>query len=421
MNKALTIEGNHPLEGRVNTHGAKNSALPLLAATLLTDEPVVLNNIPDLQDVATMLDMITQLGKEVTPLSPASYRISGTVNSTTAPVELVTKMRASFLVLSPLVGRYGEAQVALPGGCTIGSRPVNLHLEGLSSLGATITQEDGRIRAHAEKLLGSDIFLDYPSVGTTEQLIMAAITANGTTRIYNPAREPEIKDLIHLLCKLGADISVEENAIFIQGTETLGGAEHQVISDRIEAGTYLLAGAITGGQVTVTDTDPQYLKAITLKLREAGLEVKEKEREVTVVGDNRPSGIEVTTLPYPGFPTDLQAPITAMLCIADGESVIEETVFDSRVDHVPELNKLGAKITLAKPDTIFITGTNTLQGTSVDAPDIRAGAALILAGLASKGKTTISGMEHVDRGYTELVTNLGNLGAQIRRTDISDE
>lgn len=416
MQKELTITGGRPLQGTLAVNGAKNSALPLLAATLLTDRPITLHNVPDLEDVSTMLEMISQLGKSVKAREQGTYTIEGAPDEHRAPPELVKKMRASFLVLAPLVGRLGQAEVALPGGCTIGSRPINLHLHGLSKLGTEVNQRDGKIRTSADRLRGSQIYLDYPSVGSTEQLLMGAVMAKGVTEIYNPAREPEIDDLIAFLRKLGADIEKTATEITVRGGQKLGGTDHDVIPDRIETGTYMIAAAVTGGSVTLQETNPGHLKAVSLKLRDAGVEVKESENSITVNGQRSLRGVTIKTLPYPGFPTDLQAPATAMLALALGKSVVEETVFDGRVDHVPELNKLGADITVSGSDTIFINGTDQLQGTSVTAPDIRAGASLVIGGLAAEGTTTVSGLEHIDRGYSDIGDKLSRLGAKVRRS-----
>lgn len=415
MTEKLIIQGGEILEGKIEISGAKNSALPLIAATLLTEKDVHLENVPSLDDVQTMLDMVSELGKDVTATGPDTVSITGSVSSNQAPAELVRKMRASFLVLAPLVGRTGRAEVPLPGGCNIGTRPVNLHLEGLEKLGVEINQDDGRIIAQANNIQGNDIFLDYPSVGATEQLLMAAVGAKGTTTIYNGAQEPEIRDLALFLTELGADLSLDGSILTVNGKNELGGGEYEVLSDRIAAGTYMLAGLATGGRVKVESVDPSSIKPLSLKLRKAGAKVEENERSVQVESRGRPDNLEVITLPFPGFPTDLQAPITSLLTLAKGKSVVKETVFDSRFGHVAELSKMGADISVTNSNTVFIEGKRELRGTEVEATDIRAGASLVIAGLAAEGKTEVSGMKHLDRGYSQLQSHLESLGAITER------
>ncbi len=415
MSEQLVINGGNPLKGHINIAGAKNSALPLLAATLMTEEPVVLENIPLLDDVSTMLSMIKGLGKQITQLEPSKVRITGPIKINRAPEELVRKMRASFLVLAPLLGTVGEAEVPLPGGCNIGTRPVDLHLNGLSELGTEITQTDGKIIAHANELLGADIFLDYPSVGTTEQLLMGAVKASGKTTIYNGAQEPEVRDLVHFLQQLGANIEVNGSVLTVEGTTKLTGGTYKVLPDRIAAGTYMVAVGSTGGNVVLNDVRPSTLKQLTSKLRNAGIEVNEQKDTIEVISESRPRSLEVITLPYPGFPTDLQAPITTFLALANGKSVVKETVFDSRFGHVAELRKMGADISVPNSSTLFINGKKNLRGTKVSATDIRAGASLVVAGLAATGQTVISGTEHIDRGYSNLVDNFQRLNADLDR------
>lgn len=415
MTEKLIVQGGETLEGEIEIAGAKNSALPLIAATLLTEEEVRLENVPKLDDVQTMLEMVRELGKDVTSTGPNTVRITGSVSSNQAPTELVRKMRASFLVLAPLVGRTGRAEVPLPGGCNIGTRPVNLHLEGLEQLGVNITQDDGRIIARADNLRATDIFLDYPSVGATEQLLMAGVSAPGTTKIYNGAQEPEIRDLALFLTELGANISLEGSILTINGGKGFGGGKYEVLSDRIAAGTYMLAGVATGGRVKVESVDPSSIKPLSLKLSKAGVKVEENEHSVQVESQGRPDNLEIITLPFPGFPTDLQSPITSLLTLAKGKSVVKETVFDSRFGHVAELSKMGADISVTNSNTVFIEGKESLRGTEVEATDIRAGAALVIAGLAGEGITEVSGMNHLDRGYSQLQCHLESLGAKIKR------
>ncbi len=415
MSERLIIRGGTPLEGRIKVPGAKNSALPLLAATLLTDEPVTLKNVPPLKDVGTMLSMIQQLGKRIEKPAPMTVRVTGGIETNRAPEELVRKMRASFLVLSPLLGRVGEAEVPLPGGCNIGTRPVDLHLNGLSRLGTEISQTDGRIIARANNLQGNEIFLDYPSVGTTEQLLMAAVRADGETDIYNGAQEPEVRDLVDFLVELGADVEVDGSILTVRGSEELHGGEYEVLPDRIAAGTYMIAIAATGGHATVGEVRPSIMKQLTLKMRKSGITVNEGPDSLEVISGRRPKNLEIRTLPYPGFPTDLQAPVSALLTIAEGKSVVKETVFDSRFGHVAELRKMGADISVPNSSTLFINGTDGLRGAKVEATDIRAGASLVIAGLAASGTTEVVGLGHIDRGYSRLVENFQDLSAQLEK------
>jgi len=415
MKEKITIQGGRPLKGELKIPGAKNSALPLIASSLLTDQPVNLTNVPDLKDVQTMLSMVENLGNTSSGES-GDVEIRGTINSNRAPTELVKKMRASFLVLAPLVARTGEAVVPIPGGCNIGTRPVDLHLEGLKRLGVSVEQDDGRIVARADQLIGNDVFLNYPSVGATEQLITAATLAEGKTTIYNGAQEPEIRDLVSFLNKMGARVNLDGSIIRVTGVNELEGTNYPVLPDRIAAGTYLLAGAATSGEVEVTHVNTDSIKPLSLKLRKADVEIEEKETAIRARSGRRPKSVEVITLPYPGFPTDLQAPITSLLSLARGKSVVKETVFDSRFGHVPELNKMGAEISVTNSSTVFIEGQEGLRGTEVEATDIRAGASLVIAGLAARGETVVTGTEHLDRGYSNLVENLSSLGARVERS-----
>lgn len=414
MKEKITIQGGKPLKGKLKIPGAKNSALPLIASSLLTDQPVKLSNVPDLKDVHTMLSMVENLGNNSSGES-GDVELRGSIDSSRAPAELVKKMRASFLVLAPLVARTGEAVVPIPGGCNIGTRPVDLHLEGLKRLGVSVEQDDGRIIARADQLTGNDVFLNYPSVGATEQLITGATLAEGVTTIYNGAQEPEIRDLVNFLNEMGARINLNGSIIRITGVEELEGTNYSVLPDRIAAGTYMLAGAATAGEVEVTQVNTDSIKPLSLKLKKAGIEIEGKESSISTRSNGRPKSVEVITLPYPGFPTDLQAPITSLLALARGKSVVKETVFDSRFGHVPELNKMGADISVTNSSTVFVEGQDNLRGTEVEATDIRAGASLVIAGLAARGETVVTGTEHLDRGYSNLVENLKSLGASIER------
>jgi UDP-N-acetylglucosamine 1-carboxyvinyltransferase len=410
----LEIEGGRRLTGKITVEGAKNAALPACVATLLTDDPVTLHSVPQLRDVNTILATITSLGKRVTRSKDTVKIASGDILRTHAEANYVKQMRASFLVLGPLVARLGHAIVPLPGGCTIGPRPVNLHLEGLRQLGATIDERKDSVVVSAEHLRGAQIDLAYPSVGATEQLLMTATLAKGETRINNPAKEPEVVDLIDLLRKMGAQIDLRPTAIHVAGTGRLHGAQHTVIPDRLEAGTYLLAAAITGGEVSVQGVIPDHIRSLLTVLQKAGMTLSEGTDAITLANQERPVPLEVATAPYPGFPTDLQPPLVASLSLGKGESLVEETVFPHRFAYVPALTSMGARIEAAT-GTARITGMSTLQGAPVNASDIRAGAALVLAGLAAQGHTTIHQLEHIDRGYARFEEKLSHLGAQIER------
>jgi len=410
----LSIKGGRRLTGSINVEGAKNAALPACVATLLTDEPVILHRIPQLRDVSTILATITSLGKRVTREGDRVEITHGGALKAEAEARYVKQMRASFLVLGPLLARLGHAVVPLPGGCTIGPRPIDLHVQGLKRLGATIEERVDSVVVSAEQLSGARIDLPYPSVGATEQLVMAATLAKGETWIENPAKEPEVADLIDLLRKMGAQIEVTPTAIRVVGTDSIHGAEHTVIPDRLEAGTYLLAAAITGGEVEVRGVVPKHLRPLLAVLKEAGMMCFEGNDTIVLANTERPHPVRVSTTPHPGFPTDLQPPLVAMLSLARGKSVIEEMVFERRFGYIPSLKRMGAQIVLTDR-TATITGVSTLWGAEVDAPDIRAGAALVLAGLAAQGCTTISQLEQIDRGYAKIEVKLSLLGAQIER------
>lgn len=413
--KHLSIDGGKRLSGEITVDGAKNAALPECVASLLTDEPVTLHNVPHLRDVDTILATIASLGKRVSWPTEDTVTITGEGRlSAEAESFYVEQMRASFLVLGPLVARLGRAVVPLPGGCTIGPRPVDLHLQGLRRLGATIEEHEDSVTVRAERLRGARITLSYPSVGATEQLVTTATLADGETRIENPAREPEIADLIALLRKMGAQIDVEATEIRVMGTDRLHAANHTVIPDRLEAGTYLLAAGVTGGEVAVENVIPDHLRSLLDVLKEAGMTLSQKPNTITLSSQARPRSIRVSTAPYPGFPTDLQPPLVALCSVANGESLVEETVFESRFAYVPTLNGMGAQITVVG-GSAHITGVDRLRGTSADAPDIRAGAALVLAGLAAQGHTAIGRLDRIDRGYARLEEKLSLLGARIER------
>lgn len=411
----IIITGQQPLRGSVKVSGAKNAALPILASVILGDGECTLTNVPRVVDVFTMGKLLGMLGATVQADGNRVTMKMDALRSSEAPYDLVRTMRASVVVLGPLLARWGEATVSLPGGCAIGSRPVNLHLAGFEKMGATVTVEHGYIKAKAPRLQGARICLDFPTVTGTENLMMAACLAAGTTVIENAAKEPEIVDLAAFLVKRGARIvGAGSDLITIEGVKALRGADHDVIPDRIEAGTYLAAGAITGGDVSVEGCRPQHLEAVTAKLREAGAEVVEGKESVRLTARARLKSVDVKTYPYPGFATDMQAQMMALMCVAQGTSVITETVFESRFIHVPELQRMGAEIKVDGSHAV-VTGRARLTGAPVMASDLRASAGLIVAGLAAEGDTDIARVYHLDRGYERIEEKLRGLGARITR------
>jgi len=417
--KALVIEGGEPLSGSVSISGAKNAALPACVASLLTEDPVTLHSVPQLRDVSTILYTLGALGKRVVRHDTSVSIGTGGGLIPEANAYSVGQMRASFLVLGPLVARLGKAIVPLPGGCAIGARPVDLHLEGLRVLGARVEEQSGVVVVTADRLIGGTIHFPFPSVGATEQIIMAACLAQGITEIHNAAVEPEVIDLIDLLSKMGAEVSViGDRTIRVTGKRSLGGAEHTLIPDRMEAGTILLAGAITGGNVSVSPVRTDHLEAFLDSLRASGLDLEIDEMTVSVHCSVRPEAIKIETAPYPGFPTDLHPPMAALLSTSVGTSSIEEAVFERRFAYATELSKMGARIVQAGK-TISIQGVEGLIGRQVEAPDIRGGAALVLAGLVAQGRTVITGLDHIDRGHANLETKLRAIGARIERRENS--
>lgn len=411
----IAIEGGRRLSGRVCVNGSKNAALPILAATLLTGEESKLEGIPPLLDVFTMFDVLRQLGAEVKEEGKIVRIWRSDPTRFEASHDLVRRMRASFLVMGPLLTRHGRARISLPGGCAIGSRPIDLHLKGLVAMGAVISVEHGYVEAKAARLRGAEIHLDVPSVGATENLMMAATLAEGTTYIYNAAREPEVVDLAGFLNAMGAVVrGAGTDVIRISGVRELKGASYRVIPDRIEAGTYLLAGAITGGEVVVENAVAHHLEAFLAKLREAGVTVEVSGEAIRAAASGRPRAVDITTLPYPGFPTDLQPPFMAFLALSEGTSLVTENIFEDRFRHVDELKRMGAKIRL-QGKVAMVEGVDHLTGAPVTATDLRAGAALVLAGLAARGITEVGAVHHLDRGYVRLEETLASLGAQIER------
>jgi len=413
----LIITGGRPLSGDVRISGAKNAALPILAATLLAEDPMVIGNIPHLRDITTTMELLGRMGVELTVDEKMRVEVdAGRLDNPFAPYELVKTMRASILVLGPLLARCGQADVSLPGGCAIGSRPVDLHIEGLRAMGAEITVEGGYIKARASRLKGVRLVLDLVTVTGTENLMMAATLAEGVTLLENAAREPEVVDLANCLNAMGAKISgAGTTTITIEGVKSLHGTHYEVLPDRIETGTFLVAGAISGGKVRVRDTDPTQLDAVLKKLREAGaaLEVGDDYIILDMHG-KRPRAVNVHTAPYPAFPTDMQAQFTALNTVAEGVGTITETVFENRFMHVQELQRMGANIKL-EGNTAICTGVPRLTGAPVMATDLRASASLVLAGLVADGETVVDRIYHVDRGYQNIEDKFAGLGAQIRR------
>ncbi|WP_428609350.1 UDP-N-acetylglucosamine 1-carboxyvinyltransferase [Sedimenticola sp.] len=413
----LIISGGAPLSGDVRIAGAKNAALPILAATLLADGPVTIGNVPHLHDITTTMELLGYMGVQLVVDERLCIETdTSSIRDFHAPYELVKTMRASILVLGPLLARFGRADVSLPGGCAIGSRPVNLHIEGLRAMGAKIEVENGYIRASAKKLKGARLVMDVVTVTGTENLMMAAALADGETVIENAAREPEVVDLANCLNKMGAKISgAGSDTIVIEGVDRLVGTHYDVLPDRIETGTYLVAAAITGGKIRVRDTQPALVEAITHKLREAGAEIEQGEDWITLdMQGRRPRAVDIHTAPYPAFPTDMQAQFTALNSVAEGVGTITETVFENRFMHVQEMQRMGAHIKL-EGNTAIISGVERLTGAPVMATDLRASASLVLAGLVADGETVVDRIYHIDRGYENIEEKLAGLGAQIRR------
>jgi UDP-N-acetylglucosamine 1-carboxyvinyltransferase len=418
----IIVHGSRPLEGEVAVSGAKNAALPILISALLTAEPCVYQEIPKLIDIRTTLKLLAGLGVEVDQESwmkgAGDLTLhAGRVRSFEASYELVSTMRASFLVLGPLLSRFGHAHVSTPGGCAIGTRPVNLHLKGLAEMGATIEQVHGYVEAKAKKLHGAKIYLDLPSVGATENLMMAASLAEGTTVIENAAKEPEIEDLAVVLNKMGGRVAgAGSDVITIEGVTSLRGVTHRVIPDRIEAASFVIAGALTGGDILVTGARPAHLDGFFIKLKEAGVEIVVNGNGIRVKGNGRIKSVDVTTLPYPGFPTDLQAQMMVLMSVADSVSVITETIFENRFMHALELDRMGADIRL-EGNRAVVRGVKELSGAPVMATDLRASVSLILAGLVANGTTEVSRVYHLDRGYERIEQKLSKLGAAIERVE----
>jgi UDP-N-acetylglucosamine 1-carboxyvinyltransferase len=418
MDKIL-IHGGKQLKGEVKISGSKNSALPILFASLLTDEPIIIKNVPSLADVDTTIELLNFIGKKAIKKGHIVKVISKQKYKHIAPYDLVRKMRASILIMGPLLARLKKVDVSLPGGCTIGSRPIDIHLDAFKHLGAEISINKGYIKTFAKNgLKGNVIHFKFPSVGATENVLLSAVLAEGKTTIINAAKEPEIEDLANVLVKMNANIrGAGTNKIIINGTKKLKGFVHSVIPDRIEAATYMIAAAITKGHVTIKNVEPKHLYTISKNLKSCGITIKETKNTVSVKWTKCLKPKNIKTSVYPGFPTDVQAQWMALMCLAKGTSKITETIFESRFMHVSELQRFGANIT-AKGNEVLVKGVKKLSGAPVMISDLRAGAALVLAGLAAKGKTVISRVYHLDRGYDSLETKLKTLGANIKRTKI---
>lgn len=418
----LVINSNGPLKGEVTISGAKNSALPILAACVLGTEEIILDGVPELKDVEIMVEVLKHLGSKVEYLNTNSLRIdSSGINTTETPYELMDKMRASFVVMGPLLSRFHAAHTRAPGGCNIGSRPIDLHLKGFEALGAINRVNNDEIAIEAkEGLIGTEIYLDFPSVGATQNIMMAASLAEGKTILENAAKEPEIVDLASFLSKMGANIKgAGTSTIVIEGVEKLTGTRHTIIPDRIEAATYMTAAAMTRGEVTINNVIGSHIRPVIAKLVEMGVYVHEIEDEdrIIVKAPNRLKSTNIQTLPYPGFPTDAQAQFMALMTVCEGESRIQETVFENRFMHVEELMKMGAVIATSG-NRATIAGVEKLHGADVKATDLRAGAALVMAGLVAKGTTRVFDIYHIDRGYSNIVEKLSKLGADIKRVEV---
>ena len=409
------VEGGVPLRGEVSVSGAKNAGLPILAASILANGTSVFRNVPRLRDIATTGGLLEHLGCAVEIDGPVVSVDTSSLDVLVAPYDLVRKMRASVLVLGPLVARFGQAKVSLPGGCAIGARPIDLHLRGLTAMGAEIELEGGYVLARCPRLRGAEIYLDIPTVTGTENLMMAAALAKGRTTLVNAAREPEIEELARVLNKMGAHINgAGTDTIFVEGADELQPVDHAILPDRIEAGTFLAAATATGGDVLVRNCRVEHLDAILAKLRGAGAKIEPEEDGLRVVGPQRPRPVDITTAPYPGFPTDMQAQFMALMTLTDGQCVITENVFENRFMHVSELRRMGARIDV-RSKSAMVTGVDTLQGAPIMATDLRASACLLIAGLTAGGRTEVRRIYHIDRGYEDIVAKLASLGANIRR------
>ena len=415
------IKGGKPLNGIVDICGAKNAALALIPAAIMTSEPVIISNLPDVSDINLMLEAISQIGAQVERIDRHKVKITGaTVNSCSLNYEYIGKIRASYYLLGALLGRFHEAEVAMPGGCVIGARPVDQHIKGFKALGAVVDLDDGQIKASADRLVGNHIYFDMVSVGATINVMLAAVLAEGLTIIENSAKEPHVVDLANMLNSMGANIrGAGTDVIRIKGVPALHKTDYTVVPDQIEAGTFLLAGVATGGDVTVNNVIPRHLESITAKLEDIGCHIEEYDEAVRVVVDKELSATHVKTLPYPGFPTDMQPQMTVALALAEGTSTVLESIFENRFKYTSELIRMGARIKV-QSNTAIITGVKQLKGAQIYAPDLRAGAALTIAGLAAEGVTQVDGIVFIQRGYEDFEGKLRSLGATIEKIDTDD-
>ncbi len=411
------IEKSSPLRGRIKISGAKNSVLPILAATILTDKSCDINEVPFLKDVETMLELLNSLGAEIIKNKDSVIVSCNKISNKELPYDLVKKIRASFLIAGPVLARFGIVRIQMPGGCPIGVRPVDLHLKGFSLMGAKIKQEHGVIEISTKGLKGADIYLDFPSVGATENIMMAAVMAKGVTNISNCAVEPEIVDLAQFLNQMGAKITgAGSDNIKIIGTDILNGCKHTIIPDRIEAGTYMIAAGITKGDIIMQNVIPEHLKPVTAKLKEMNVMTEETSDGIRVYCGGNLKNVDVKTMPFPGFPTDMQAQFMSLMTVSKGTGIVNETVFENRFMHVGELNRMGADIKL-ESNSAIVTGVKKTMGTKVKATDLRAGAALIISALAAEGETEISDIYHIERGYYKIEEKLSKIGANIKKIE----
>ena len=420
--KQYIIKGGRPLQGEVQIGGAKNAALGIIVAAIMADEPVLIENLPEVDDVKVLLDAIEGIGAIVERIDEHTVRINGAViNDVNVDDEYIRKIRGSYYLVGALLGKYKKAVVALPGGCQIGSRPIDQHLKGFEQLGATVTIHNGKIDAYAETLIGSHIYLDCPSVGATINIMMAACMAEGKTIIENPAKEPHIVDVANFLNSMGANIKgAGTDTIRIRGVERLHGSEYSIIPDQIEAGTYMIAAAATGGDVYIRNVIPKHLEAITAKLIEIGAKVEEYDDCVRVHSNGRMGYANVKTMPYPGFPTDMQPQMVTLLALSEGVSIVTETIFETRFKYISELRRMGSNINV-EGNAAIITGVEGFTGATVSAPDLRAGAALVIAGLVADGFTTVERIQYIERGYENFEDKIRGLGGFIEKVDDDDE
>lgn len=420
--KQYIIKGGRPLQGEVQIGGAKNAALGIIVAAIMADEPVLIENLPEVDDVKVLLDAIEGIGAIVERIDEHTVRINGAViNDVNVDDEYIRKIRGSYYLVGALLGKYKKAVVALPGGCQIGSRPIDQHLKGFEQLGATVTIHNGKIDAYAETLIGSHIYLDCPSVGATINIMMAACMAEGKTIIENPAKEPHIVDVANFLNSMGANIKgAGTDTIRIRGVERLHGSEYSIIPDQIEAGTYMIAAAATGGDVYIRNVIPKHLEAITAKLIEIGAKVEEYDDCVCVHSNGRMGYANVKTMPYPGFPTDMQPQMVTLLALSEGVSIVTETIFETRFKYISELRRMGSNINV-EGNAAIITGVEGFTGATVSAPDLRAGAALVIAGLVADGFTTVEQIQYIERGYENFEDKIRGLGGFIEKVDDDDE